>query len=212
VKFDTGIGKKYRGSIEDAFATIMQQGNDEHRQVIGAIIDSKMLVQLKPVSEVKASGVTGVISPWRTKGKIETAAMGLYEALGEIYICIAAETIDIGGQRGCEGTLVHEGRHAYDFAQMIVSLSESEVNPLSMFDPTLYELEYAAHKTSGEYMLRINRDEYLSEGLDLMILGRAAMGECFVSDEGIKLRLRDNYGLALDGNQGKLASEIVGLR
>jgi hypothetical protein len=212
VKFDTGIGKKYRGSIEDAFATIMRNGNDEHRQVIGAIIDSKMLVQVKPVSEVKASGVTGVISPWRTKGKIENAAMGLDEALGEIYICIAVETIDTGGQRGCEGTLVHEGRHAYDFAQMIVSLSEADVNPLSVFDPTLYELEYAAHKTSGEYMLRINRDEYLNEGIDLMILGRAATGECFVSDEGIELRLRDNYGLALDGNQGKLASEIVGLR
>jgi len=95
---------------------------------------------------------------------------------------------------------------------MIVSLSEAEVNPLSVFDPTLYELEWAAHKTAGDYMLCINKDEYLNEGVDLMILSRAADGQCIVSDEGIKLRLSDSYGLSYDGNQGKLASEIVGLR
>jgi hypothetical protein len=212
MRFDTGTAAKYQTSIEDAFTTIMEKGNDEHRRVMRAILDSDMLIQVKPVSEVKASGVTGIISPRRTNDKMEDGAMSLSEALGQVYICIAEETIDTGGQRGCEGTFVHEGCHAYDFAQMIVSLSEAEVNPLSVFDPTLYELEYAAHKVSGEYMLLINRDEYLSEGLDLRILGRTATGECFVSDEGIKLRLRDNYGLTLDGNQGKLASEIVGLR
>jgi hypothetical protein len=212
MKFDTGINKRYRSSIEDAFATIMEKGNDEHRRVMGAIIDSNMLVQVKPVSEVKASGVTGVISLRHTNDKIEEGAMSLIEALGQVYICIAEETIDTGGQRGCEGTFVHEGRHAYDFAQMIVSLSEAEVNPLSVFDPTLYELELAAHKTAGDYMLCINKDEYLNEGIDLMILSRAADGQCFVSDEGIKLRLNNSYGLRFDGNQGKLASEIVGLR
>jgi len=138
--------------------------------------------------------------------------MGLIEALGEIYICIAEETIDTGGQRGCEGTLVHEGRHAYDFAQTLVSLSEADINPLSIFDPTLYELEWAAHKTSGEYMLCISRDEYLNEGVDLGILCRADGGQCVVSEDGIKLRLNNNYDLSPDGNQGKVASEILGLR
>jgi hypothetical protein len=138
--------------------------------------------------------------------------MSLIDALGEIYICIANETIDTGFQRGCEGTLVHEGRHAYDFAQMIVSLSEADINPLNVFDPTLYELELAAHKTAGEYMLCVNRDEYINEGLDLGILGQEATGQCIVSDDGIKLRLQTNYKVTPDGDQGRLASEIVGLR
>ena len=211
MKFDNGIDAKYRRSIDDALATIMEKGNDDHRRVTRAILDSEMLIQIKPVSEINASGVTGVISPRSTRDKLDER-MGLIEALGEIYICMAEETIDTGGQRGCEGTLVHEGRHAYDFAQMLVSLSEADVNPLSVFDPTLYELEWAAHKTSGEYMLSISRDEYLDEGLDLMILGRAADGQCFVSEDGIKLRLNNNYGLSPDGNQGKLASEMLGLR
>lgn len=212
MKFDKGIKKKYRQSVQDALDAIMQYGNEEHRRVIGAILGSRMLIQVKPVSEVKASGVTGVIDPRRTSNKIADGGIGLNEALGEIYICIAKETIDTGGQRGCEGTFVHEGRHAYDFAQVIVSLSEADVNPLSVFDPTLYELELAAHKTAGEYMLRVNRDEYIDEGLQLMILGRNGDGSCFVSDDGINSRLRDSYGLTFDGDRGRLVSEILGLK
>ena len=211
MKFDGGIDRKYRKSVDDALKAIMEHGNDDHRQRTQLILDSKMLIQVKPVSEVKASGVTGVISPWRTRGKLDEP-MSLIEALGEVYICIAEETIDTGGQRGCEGTLVHEGRHAYDFAQMIVSLSEADMNPLNIFDPTLYELELAAHKTSGDYMLCVSREEYINEGLDLGILGREETGQCFVSDDGIKLRLKTNYSVTPDGDQGRLASEIVGLR
>ena len=211
MKIERGVATKYRRSVNDALMAIMEQGNDEHRRVTGLILDSKMLIQVKPVSEVKASGVTGVISPRSTRGKLDEP-ISLKDALGEIYICIAAETIDTGGQRGCEGTLVHEGRHAYDFAQMIVSLSEADVNPLSLFDPTLYELEMAAHQTAGEYMLCVNRDEYIDEGLGLGILGRETTGQCFVSDDGIKLRLQTNYNVTPDGDQGRLAREIVGLR
>src|SRR5689334_16437489 len=134
MKFDNGISKKYRKSIEDAFAAIIEQGNDDHRLVTNLILKSKMLVQVKPVSEVNASGVTGVVSPRKTRGKLDEP-MELLEAMGEVYICIAEETIDTGGQRGCEGTFVHEGRHAYDFAQVIVSLSQADINPLSVYDP-----------------------------------------------------------------------------
>jgi len=211
MRFDSGTAEKYCRSVNDAFSSIMEKGNDDHRRVTKAILDSEMLIQVKPVSEVKASGVTGAISPRSARGKLDEP-MGLIEALGEIYICIAEETIDTGGQRGCEGTLVHEGRHAYDFAQTLVSLSEADINPLSIFDPTLYELEWAAHKTSGEYMLCISRDEYLNEGVDLGILCRADGGQCVVSEDGIKLRLNNNYDLSPDGNQGKVASEILGLR
>src|SRR4051794_28828249 len=111
MKIENGVAKKYRKSVDDALDAIIAQGNDDHKRVTKLILDSKMLIQVKPVSEVKASGVTGVISPWRTRGKLNEP-MGLNEALGEIYICIAEETMDTGGQRGCEGTLVHEGRHA----------------------------------------------------------------------------------------------------
>jgi hypothetical protein len=213
MRFDQGIDEKYRGSVEDALNTIMARGNDDHRRVTGAILESNMLVQVQPVSKVKASGVTGLIDPSKTTKKISKGEMTVLDALGEIYINIAEETIDTGGQRGCEGTFVHEGRHAYDFATMIQSYSEAEVNPLGVFDPTLYELELAAHKTAGDYMLCIDKGEYIDEGLQLMILGRkTADGPCYVDDTGINKRLCDSYGLTVDGNQGPMASQLVGLK
>ncbi len=212
MKFDRGIDKKYRKSVEDAFAAIIANGNDFHGHMMHEIIESKMLVRVKPVKEINASGITGVIDPAATNEKIANGPMSLREALGEIYIAIAEETIDTGGQRGCEGTFVHEGRHAYDFAQTIESLSNADVNPLSVFNPTLYELEWEAHKTAGDYMLCVEKKDYIDEGLQLMILCSTETGQCEVSDDGIRRRLNESYGLALDGEQGALASEMMGLR
>lgn len=213
MNFDKGIDKKYRKSVEDAFDAIVEHGNDMHRMIAKHILKSDMLVRVQPVSEINASGITGLIDPEATNEKIAEERLGLREALGEVYIAIAEETIDTGGQRGCEGTFVHEGRHAYDFARMIESYSDADVNPLSIFDPTLYELELEAHKISGDYMLCIDKPEYIDEGLGLMILGRKTEIEpCYVDDTGIHKRLCDSYGLTPDGNQGPLASELLGLR
>ncbi|HEX9960746.1 MAG TPA: hypothetical protein VGB00_07435 [Pyrinomonadaceae bacterium] len=212
MKFDKGIAQKYRRSIEDAFETILNQGNEFHREMIRTIIESEMLVRVFPVGKVNASGITGLTNAFATRLKIQSERLNLREAFGEVFITIAEETIDTGGQRGCEGTFVHEGRHAFDFAQTISSFSDADVNPLSVFDPTLYELELEAHKTAGDYMLQINRDEYLREGLDLMILNRNDDGKFFVDDAGIKRRLRESYGLEENGNRGKSVSEMFGLR
>jgi hypothetical protein len=213
MKFDRGIDKKYRRSIEEAFATIIERGNDFHREMMNEIVESKMLIRCEPVKKINASGITGVINSISTNAKMLSGErLSLREALGEIYIAIAEETIDTGGQRGCEGTFVHEGRHAYDFARTLESLSNADVNPLSVFNPTLYELEWEAHKTAGDYMLCIDKKDYLDEGVQLMILALGKKGECFVDDIGIKRRLSESYGLAVDGNQGALASEMMGLR
>ncbi len=211
MKFDRGIDKKYRQSVEDAFASIMASGNEHHKYVMNEIMESKMLIQILPVSKVNASGITGVINSVKTNYKLATTRLSLREALGEIYIAIAEETIDTGGQRGCEGTFVHEGQHAFDFAQTLESLSNADMNPIGIFNPTLYELELAAHKTAGDYMLCIDKPDYLDEGLQLMILCQDG-GKCEVSDDGIMKRLHDSYGLDLTGNQGSLASEMMGIR
>ncbi len=211
MKFEKDIDKKYRTSIEYAFATIVAKGNDFHRKMMKAIIASEMLVRVQPVSEINASGITGLISPVKTNYRLLSERMNLREALAEIYISIAEETIDTGGQRGCEGTFVHEGRHAYDFAQALESMSNADMNPIGVFNPTLYELEWEAHKTAGDYMLCIDTPEYTDEGLQLMILCTADGGGCTVSEDGIKQRLRDSYGLDLVGNPGSLATEMMGI-
>ncbi len=212
MRFDKGISRKYRDSVSAAFDAILAHGTDLQKEIARHIVASDMLIRVAPVSEVNASGVTGLIDPDRTNERIEEERLGLREALGEVYIAIAEETIDTGGQRGCEGTFVHEGRHAYDFARTIESFSNADVNPLSLFDPTLYELELEAHKISGDYMICVNRPEYIEEGLGLMILGTNEELGCFVSDDGIHQRLRESYGLTPDINPGPRASELLGLR
>ena len=213
MKFDKGIAGNYRKSVEDAFAAILAHGTDLQKEIAKHILESNMLVRVAPVSQVNASGITGLIDTERTNERIEEEHLSLREALGEVVISIAEETIDTGGQRGCEGTFVHEGRHAYDFARTIESFSNADVNPLSLFDPTLYELELEAHKISGDYMLCINKPEYIDEGLGLMILGRDDdISPCYVSDDGIHKLLNQSYGLSPDANQGPRASELLGLR
>jgi len=211
MRFDDDIGRRYRRSIRNAFKTIAEVGNDFHRKMVREIEASDMLIRCGPVSEVNASGRTGLINPVATNLQLLTQRFTFREALGEVYIVIAEETIDTGGQRGCEGTFVHEGRHAYDFAQVIESLSNRDMNPLDQYDPTLYELEWNAHQTAGEYMLAINKQEYLDEGLQLMILGLGEDGSCFLDDAGINRRLTESYGLALDANQGPLATRLLGI-
>ena len=212
MKFESGIKEKYRKSVEDAFEVIVSKGNDLQKDIAGRILESDMLVRVKPVKEINASGVTGLISARSTNERIAEERLSVREALGEVYIAIAEETIDTGGQRGCEGTFVHEGRHAYDFAQTISSFSDSDVNPLSVFDPTLYELELEAHRISGDYMLCIALDEYIEEGLGLMILGRDVERGCFLNEAGIHQRLSESYKLDPIDNPGPRASELLGLR
>lgn len=212
MKFEKNVAGKYRKSIESAFDVIIEKGTPQQKKVMRAIWDSEITICVGPVSDVKASGITGIINPAATNERIASERLSLRESLKEIFITIAEETIDGGGQRGCEGTFVHEGQHAYDFARVIESFSHADINPLSVFNPTLYELEWAAHKTSGDYMLQIGKDEYLQEGLDLMILQRDDNNRFFVSDEGIRRRLRESYGLEENGNQGIQASEMFGLQ
>ena len=210
MRFKSGVSEKYRKSVNDAFAVIIEKGSEMQRYIAEEILASEMLLNVAPVSEIKASGITGIINSWKTNYRIDSERLSLREALGEVYIAIAEETIDLGGQRGCEGTLVHEGRHAYDFAQTIASFSDADVNPLSVFNPSLYELEWEAHKTSGDYMIRIGLDEYLNEGIELMIL-KNENGVCEVCTDGIKRRLSENYRLDAVKSPGVTAAELLGL-
>ncbi len=213
MKFERGIEKKHRVSIEKAFETIVEKGDDFHRHMMNEFHESKLLIKVEPVSKINgASGVTSVINAIKTNIRMARERMSLRDALSEIYICIAAETIGDGFQRGVEGTFVHEGRHAYDFAQTLESLSNADINPIGVFNPNLYELEWEAHLNAGRWMLCVNKPDYVDEGVQLMILGKTAEGSYFLNEDGIKQRLRDSYGLAPDGNVGNLASEMMGLR
>ena len=60
MKFSRGIPKKYRKSVEDAFETILEHGNDTHRRIAHEILESKMLVRVEPVSKINELSSNGV--------------------------------------------------------------------------------------------------------------------------------------------------------
>ena len=97
MRFESGIDNRYLRSIEDAFDAIIANGNEMHREIASLILESDMLVRVRPVKEINASGITGLIDRGDTNDKIEDSRLNLFEALGEVYIAIAEETIDTGG-------------------------------------------------------------------------------------------------------------------
>ena len=60
-------------------------------------------------------------------------------------------------------------------------------------------------------MIQIGKDEYIQEGLDLMVLEQKN-GKIIVSEDGIKRRLLNSYNMSENGNQGEPVSEMFGLK
>ena len=211
MRFDSHIKPTYRDAIEEAVATVIEKGNPGQVETATCIRDSKVKIQFVPLKKIKCSGVTGVIDAASTNKRIKNETLDMMEALGEIYIQLADWTFDVAGQRGCQGTIVHEGLHACDFARLIASLSNTDVDPLGIVDPTLYELEHRAAVASAEYVQLIGLPDYIDDGLKLGILALDSDGKPFVDMNGIDQRMRDGYGVTPD-NQGTLMTDMLGLK
>jgi hypothetical protein len=209
MRFDKGIATKYTDSINRAFEVVIAKGNKTQKYIAKIILESDMIICVFPVSKVNASGICGVTNPTATNKRIARERLTLHDAFAEVFLTFAEETIDNGGQRGCEGTLVHESRHAFDFAQAIASFSKADTD--LPFNPTLYELEMAAHKTAGDYMIQIGKPDYLQEGLDLLVLGELD-GNIYVNEKGIKRRLLNSYNLIENEREGLRITEMTGLK
>lgn len=211
MKFAKGIKRKYRDAIEEAVETILEKGNERHRETARLMRDSDILIRFVPLKNIGCSGVAGVKNHRETNKKIDDEILDMEDALAETYITFADWTFDVAGQRGCQGTLVHEGLHACDFAHIISSFSKAEMEPLDIFDLTLYELEHRAAITSAEYLVLIGEPDYIDDGLQLNLVSLDAASKPFVDIEGIKLRMQNGYSLN-ENEQGVQISKMLGLR
>ena len=211
MRFDSHVKSKYRDAIEEAISVVIEKGNPGHVETAECIRDSKVKIEFVPLKKINCSGVTGIINAGDTNKRIRDETIGLIDALGEVYIKFADWTFDVAGQRGCQGTIVHEGLHACDFARMISSLSNIDVDPIGIFDPTLYELEHRAAVASAEYLELIGAPDFIDDGLKLGLLALDADGKPFVDMNGIDTRMRDGYGVTHD-DQGITMTEMLGIR
>lgn len=211
MKFDSKVETKYRDAIEEAVETILERGNKQQKNVAKLAKESDLLIRFVPLDEIGCSGVTGVIDNNKTNERIKNETLDIREALGEVHITFSDWCWDVAGQRGCQGTMVHEGLHAYDFAKIISTFSKAEEEPENIYDLTLYELEHRAAVTSGDYLVRIGKPDFIDDGLQLNLVSLDANGKPFVDMEGIKIRMQNGYGLN-ESEQGVIISKMLGLK
>lgn len=211
MKFADSIQPRYREAIEEAIQTVIEKGNTGHVETAKCIYDSNVTIDFVPLKQIGCSGVTGCMAPKNTNRRIKNENIDPIDALGEIYIKFADWTFDVAGQRGCQGTIVHEGLHACDFARVISSFSNFDVDPLAVYDPSLYELEHRAAVASAEYLVLIGAPDYIDDGLKLGLVAMDAEGKPHVDMNGIDQRMKDGYGVT-EENPGILMSNMLGLR
>lgn len=211
MKFDSKVETKYREAIEEAIETILEKGNKQQKNVARLAKESDLLIRFVPLDEIGVSGVTGVIDNNKTNERIKNEMLDIAEALGEVHITFSDWCLDVAGQRGCQGTFVHEGLHAFDFAKIISTFSKAVEEPENIYDLTLYELEHRAAVTSGDYLVRIGKPDFIDDGLKLNLVSLDADGKPFVDMDGIKIRMQNGYGLN-ESEQGVIISKMLGLR
>jgi hypothetical protein len=169
------------------------------------------LSRFGPPGGIGWSGVTGLIDNRKTNRRIDREPIEVEEAMGEIYIAFSDWCWDVAGQRGCQGTLVHEGLHAFDFARMISRFSKNEEGEENIYDLTLYELEKRAAQISADYLVRIGKPDFIDDGLKLNLVCMDAEGKPCVDKAGIEFRMQNGYGLD-ESNQGAKISDILGVK
>ncbi|REJ78283.1 MAG: hypothetical protein DWQ47_02135 [Acidobacteria bacterium] len=191
MRFDGKVQSADRERISQALDDIEKHGDRFHKRLSRFIRSSDLALYVDLAENVRGSGSVSLNGQWGARLAVGAGDLRMFDAARHVRLNIARETIDTGGQRGIEGTLVHEGKHALDFSKMLSSFSAA--NGRSLFNPTAYQREYSAHLTSAFY-LRLRGGEYADEGIDLGLL-EVRNGELSVSVEGIRQRLRRNYGL-----------------
>lgn len=211
MKFHRNVQPKYRDAIEEALDVILARGNAGHVETAREIAASDVEIRFVPLKKIGCSGVAGLKNALKTNARIDDEELSFREALGEAYICFADWTFDVAGQRGCQGTLVHEGLHACDFARIISSFSNSQIDPLGITDLSLYELERRAAIASAEYLVLVGEPDYINEGQQLCLVNMDDGGKPCVDMPGIEQRMQNGYGLNAD-NQGTMISSMLGIR
>ncbi|MEZ5306766.1 MAG: hypothetical protein R2684_06435 [Pyrinomonadaceae bacterium] len=189
--FHSDVEEVDRSRVQRAVADILTYGDSFHKKIARFIDKTELVLFVGPVSVVRGSGSVQLDDMEAARLRVLDGELGLREAASYVRLNIARETIDTGGQQGIEGTLVHEGKHAMDFALMLSSFSFGGER---IFNPDAFQKEFSAHLTAAYYMWR-RGGTFIDEGVSLGLLEKN--GDLVrVSPDGIRDRLKRRYGLS----------------
>ncbi len=180
-----------RQRINQGLDDIKKYGDSQHKKIANFLEDTGIVIYLDVAAKVGGSGSVQLNDQKAAINAVQEGDLGFEDAAQYVRLNIARETIDTGGQRGIEGTFVHEGKHAMDFALMLSSFSKGIEKKI--FNPTAFHKEYSAHLTAALYLMR-RGGEYADEGIALGLLYRVG-DKTKVNRKGIRSRLKNSYGL-----------------
>jgi hypothetical protein len=180
--------------FEQELSNIVKYGTPKQRLIASNLKISNITFAIENVG---GSGICFVTDSNKTQTKIDTQTLNEVQALGELTIKIHPVTSQ--SKIGLEGTLVHEGRHAYHMARSISEFSQNQKIKGQAYNPDFFTIEYAAHETYVEYVMqaiRLNHPEkqgFINESLTLGVTKWS--GKKLVVDvAGIYRRLHSGYG------------------
>jgi hypothetical protein len=180
-----------RQRIKQALDDIKKYGDSFQAKIANFVEDTGLNIFLGLAQDVRGSGSVQLDNQADAINAVQQGNLSFEKAAGYVRLNIARETIDTGGQQGIEGTFVHEGKHAMDFAMMLSTFSDGVEEKI--FNPSAYQREYSAHLTAAFYLMR-RGGKYTDEGIGLGLLFRNG-DKISVNRKGIRNRLKNNYGL-----------------
>ncbi|MCB1025819.1 MAG: hypothetical protein KDB79_15600, partial [Acidobacteria bacterium] len=149
MRFHENVPELDRRRINQALEDIETYGDRFHFDTVKFIRDTDLVIYLDIASKVGGSGSVQLDDPAGARKAVKAGGLEVFDAARYVRLNIARETIDTGGQRGIEGTFVHEGKHARDFALMLSTFSKGIEEKI--FNPTAFQREYSAHLTAALY-------------------------------------------------------------
>jgi hypothetical protein len=213
--YDPNVDEEAQKNIHNALVEISKNGTKQQRVIANFILKNDVLIGL-----VHGDNSTSISNPTAANERIAQGWASMGEAGSYVRI-----NIDSGiahpnsSERSAylEGVLVHEGKHAYDNARTISSLSAGQGMNV-VWDPTRFKTEHDAYRQEASYLLK-RGGVHQAVGLDTngIVNGygngllRNDNGKIGINQERIRNILADTYGRTPE-RPGPTTTQTYGLR
>jgi hypothetical protein len=213
--YDPNVDEVARKAIHDALVEVSKHGNKQDRAMAKFILENDVTIGI-----TGGDNATGFQDRAATQQRVNQGWVPMGEAASYIRINVSYQVAHPDSPEktvNLQGTLVHEGKHAFDDARTMSSLSAAQGMNV-VWNPTLYKAENDAYHREANYLLR-RGSVGQTVGLDTNgTVNGYGMGLLTKDGEKIKVNeqkiqdiIQTTYGVNKD-NQGPTTTQQYNLR
>lgn len=200
--FHKSVSKNQIEKIIKALKTITEYGNNKSKRIANYMLNNDLEVFIGEANEIGGRGCVLILKEKNIQNEINSISISIDKSSEFLRLCLAKELFE-KDEKELEITLIHEGKHILDFAQMISTFSVGCKE--KFFNPTQFQHEFSAYLISAKYILQSD-ETYINTGLKLGLIRKRADSFC-INQKGILEFLEKNYRLS-KAKQGYLLNEI----